>query len=60
MGNSLRGAVCLAGKKKISAVLRRMMVPDWPGNELLAFLQLLGCMSYMLPVTVAHSHYIGI
>ena len=43
MGNNLRGAVCLAGMKKIRAALRRIMVSDWPGNVLLnAFLQPLG------------------
>ena len=51
MGNDLRGAVCLAGTRKIRAILGRMMVSDQPGNVLLnAFLQPLVYTSY-LPVT---------
>ena len=55
MGSDLRSAVFLAGKGKIRAILRRMMVSDRPGNMLLnAFLQPLGCTSYIPTIAVAH------
>ena len=56
MDNNLRGAVCLAGMGKIREVLVRMMISDWPGNVLLnAFLQILGCTSYVPTVAVAQN-----
>ena len=55
MDDNLRGAVFLAGMGKIRAVLGRMMVSNRPGNVLLnAFLQPLGCMSYIWTIAVAH------
>ena len=35
MGDNLRDAVCPAGMEKIRADLRKLIVPDWPGNVLL-------------------------
>ena len=55
MGSDLRSAVSLAGTGKIRAILRRMMVSHLPGNMLLnAFLQPLGCTSYVPTIEVAH------
>ena len=55
MADDLRNAVFLAGTGKIRAILGRMMVSDQLGNVLLyAFLQPLGCTSYVLTIAVAH------
>ena len=55
MGNESKGAVCLAGTEKVRPVLRKIMVPDRPGNVLLnAFLQFSGCTSYVPTVPVEH------
>ena len=55
MGNDLRSAVFLAGTGKIRAILGIIMVSDQPGNVLLnAFLQPLGCTSYMSTIAVVH------
>ena len=55
IGSDLRSAVFLAGTGKIRAILRRIMVSDRPGNMLFnAFLQSLGCTSYVSAITVAH------
>ena len=55
MNNNLTGAIYLAGTGKIRAVLRRMVVFDWPGNVLLnAFLQPLRSRFYIPTVAVAH------
>ena len=55
MVGDLRIAVFLAGTEKFRGIVRRMMVSDRPGNMLLnAFLQPLGCTSYVPTITVAH------
>ena len=54
MGNDLRSAVLLAGTRKIRVILGSMMVSDQPENVLFnAFLQPLGCMSYIPTIAVA-------
>ena len=61
LDNSLRGVVCLAGTVKVSAVMKKIMVSDRPGNVLLnAFLQTLGCTTYVPNVTVAHKLFFDI
>ena len=55
MSGDLRIAVFLSGTGEIRAILRRIMVFDRPGNVLLnAFLQPLGCTSYVPTIAVAH------
>ena len=55
MGGDLRIAVFLEGTGKIRVILRRKVVYDQPGNMLLnAFLQPLGCTSYITTIAVAH------
>ena len=55
MGGDLRSAVFLASTGKIRAILRRTMVSNRPGKMLLnAFLQPLGCTSYIPTIAVTH------
>ena len=54
MRNNLRGAVCLASKGKIRAVLGKMRVSDRPRNQLLnVYLLPLGCTSHLRLILVA-------
>ena len=54
MGDDLKSVVCLAGMERIRAILKRMMISDRPVNVLFnAFLQPLGCTSYVPTISVA-------
>ena len=53
MSDNLRSAVCFSDTGKIRAVLKRMIIPDRPGNALLnAFMQSLECTSDVPTVAV--------